>query len=101
MFKLAAVAMVGLVAAIIANTNLDRAPATEVRAYVLAKNHHSGKGGDDYVLVVWPSWRAGRDRESVEVGRDIFSRAKVGNTVSVDLHPGLFHLPWYNNVSLK
>lgn len=98
-FRWAAIAMAGMIAIIVANSSLDRVPATEIHLYVLAKSSHAGKGGPDYVLIVGPSWRAGRDREALDVGRDIFSRAHVGGAVSIDLHPGFFHLPWYNNVS--
>jgi hypothetical protein len=100
-FRWAALAMICAVAIIIANHFLDRTPATEIQAYVLAKGYHSGKGGPSFTLTVGPSWRVGRDSESLDVGRDVFSRANVGNAVSIDVHPGLFHLPWYNNVSPK
>jgi hypothetical protein len=99
MFRWAALAMVGLIAIIIANSSLDRVPATEIHVYILAKSSHYGKGGPDYLLIVGPSWRVGRDRESLDVGRGTFSRVHIGETVSIDLHPGFFHVPWYNNVS--
>jgi len=98
MFRWAAIAMVGMVVAVLANSSLDKAPAKEIHAYVIGKRSHSGKGGPDYTLIVGPSWRVGRDRELLDVGRDTFSRAHVGHMVSIDLHPGYFHLPWYNNV---
>lgn len=98
MFRWSSFAMVGLVAIIIANRSLDRGPATKIEAYVLAKHAHSGKGGSDYTLVVGPSWRPGRNYESLDVGPDTFSRAYVGRTISIDLHKGFFHLPWYANV---
>lgn len=98
MFRWSAFAMVGLVAIIIANRSLDRGTATKVDTYVLAKHSHSGKGGPDYTLVVGPSWRPGRNYESLGVGRDTFSRAYIGGTISLDLHKGFFRLPWYDNV---
>lgn len=98
MFRWAAIALVGMLLTIVANQSLDKAPVTEIRTYVLAKSSRSSKGGPTYTLMVGPSWRAGRGHESLDVAGDIFSRAYVGETVSIDLHPGLFHLPWYNNV---
>ena len=97
-FRWAIILLAVMDAAVIANRSLDREPAAQTHVNVIAKHSHSGKGGEDYTLLVGPSWRSGRHYESLDVGKDTFSRASVGGMVSIDLHAGFFRLPWYNNV---
>jgi len=83
-----------------ANGALDRSPAQPIDLTVAQKyTTHSSKGGTSYHLSVSPSWRPGRMGETLDVDRGAYQKASVGGTVSVDVHPGLFHYSWYSNVT--
>ncbi len=94
----ACVALAAIVAIVLMNQFLDRAPAQKVYATVVYK--HAG-GRSNYYLNVAPSWRKDKTFESLDVGGTTFSNAHVGDAVSIELHPGFFHLPWHGNVLLR
>jgi len=94
----ACIALAALVAIVLMNRLLDRTPAQKVYATVVFKFAGSRS---TYYLDVAPSWRSGKTSESLSVGRTTFSNAHVGDAVSIELHPGLFHMPWRGNVLLR
>jgi uncharacterized membrane protein len=97
-YKWAAVVLAVFAGALFANGALDRSPGTQVHATVIQKCASRGRGGTSYSLTVSPSWRSGRDDERLEVkGRTFFS-VETGETVSVEVHPGLFGLPWFSEI---
>jgi len=93
----ACVALAALAAIVLLNQLLDKAPAREAYATVVYKF----RGRYNNYLDVAPSWQEGRTFESLEVGFTTYSSAQVGQTVSIELHPGFFRLPWHNHVSLQ
>jgi hypothetical protein len=81
------------------NGHLDSSPLDRVRTMVIHKAVISGtKGSIQYNLTV-SSWRAGRNLENFNVVRNVFDRAVVGKTVTVELHKGFFGLPWLGSIS--
>jgi hypothetical protein len=85
---------------LVANGALDRSPAQAIDLTVAEKyTTHSNKGGAKYHLAIIPSWRPGRTGETLDVDLGAYQKASVGGTVSVDVHPGLFHYSWYSNVT--
>ncbi len=94
----ACVALAALASIVLMNRFLDRAPAQKVYATVVFK--YAG-GRLTYYLDVSPSWRSGKNSESLSVSSTIYSNAYVGDAVSIELHPGFFHLPWRGNVLLR
>jgi hypothetical protein len=95
-----AIAFAGFAILLFANGALDRSPAQPIDLTIAQKyTTHSSKGGTKYHLSVSPSWRAGRTGETLDVDRSAYQKASVGGAVSVDVHPGLFHYSWYDNVT--
>jgi len=81
------------------NGPLDKSPRSDVRVTVIRKEvDNGGRFGPHYYLVV-SSWRPGRSSENLRVGSQVFERAIVGKSVTVELHKGYFGLPWYGSVS--
>ncbi len=81
------------------NGGLDGSPLNRVRTTVIRKAViSSGKGSTRYNLTV-SSWRAGGNVENFNVVRNVFDRAVVGKTVTVELHKGFFGLPWWGSIS--
>lgn len=100
MFMWSGLALLLLGVVLLANGGLDRAPAHEVRPTVISKAVIRGRNGNQCILVV-SSWRPGRDQEKLTVGTRVFERAVVGETIRVELHQGLFGLPWRESISAQ
>ena len=91
-------ALVLLALLLFLNGGLDRSPWNEVRTTVIRKTVVRGGRATRYNVTV-SSWRPGRSVENVNVGSQVFNRAVVGKTVTVDLHKGFFGLPWFGSIS--
>lgn len=90
-----------LIALVIAmNGALDWRPTMVVRARIVGMRVTSGKYSSTYHLDL-ASWRPGRTTEDIAVGSGLYARASVGRQVAVEVHPGLFGLPWYRKVTLE
>jgi hypothetical protein len=77
----------------------DKTPPLEAIATVIDKRtSHSSRGGTSYYLTVAPSWRPGRLSEELLVNGQTFSIVSSGGNVSIAVHAGFFHLPWYNDI---
>jgi hypothetical protein len=94
----AAVVMLAFVIA--GNGALDSSPVRLVRSSMIRKNITSGRYSTTHHLHV-SSWRPGRSTEDLAVGVPLYVRASVGQPVAVEVHNGLFGLPWYGQISLE
>ena len=95
----AGVMLIALVFAM--NGALDWKRPTVVRSRVIQIRVTHGRYYSSTNHLVLASWRPGRATEDVSVGDALYSRATVGQQVSLEVHPGLFGLPWYNRVRLE
>jgi hypothetical protein len=85
-----------------ANGALDKSPPQVVYAAVVQKSAiHLWRGSVIYHLVVNPSWRAGRNDETLKVDSPLYQQANIGDTVSINLHRGWSHLSWYDCVMIR
>lgn len=87
-----------LAAFLIVNGIADRAPVRQVQTSITRKYITSGRYTTNYHLVV-SSWRQGQDQERLRVSGKAYHSMYVGEPVVVEVHPGLFGLPWYSRVS--
>jgi hypothetical protein len=87
-----------LAAFLIVNGIADRAPVRQVQTSITRKYVTSGRYTTNYHLVVSP-WRPGEDHVTLRVGRNVYHAMFVGEPVVVEVHAGLFGLPWYSRVS--
>ena len=83
---------------ILLNGALDRSPVRPVRTAVICKSISSGRHSTTYLLIV-SSWRPGRTGEKLRVSRGTYRSMFVGEPMVVEVHQGLFGLPWYGQVS--
>ncbi|HTR47979.1 MAG TPA: hypothetical protein VMM16_11400 [Verrucomicrobiae bacterium] len=92
--------LVAVAVLLFANCALDSKSPAQFKASVVSKYSQKGyRGGDTYYLTVAPSWRAGRADEEVEVNPEVYATFRIGETVVVEVHGGLFHIPWYGAIS--
>ena len=89
-----------LAAGLLLNGAMDRFPPVEVHTTVVRKAMFSGsqKYGTHYQVIV-SSWRPGRSQEQFDVDSDVYRRAVVGRSATLELHKGYFGIPWYGNLS--
>lgn len=85
---------------LIMNGALDWAPPRIESSSILEMRITSGKYSSTHHLVLI-SWRPGRAKEDLAVGTALYAHASVGQRVSVEVHKGLFGLPWYGKVTLE
>jgi hypothetical protein len=81
------------------NGYLDRSIPYEVRTTVIRKAVIRGRA-TQYNLTV-SSWRTGRSIENFNVALKVFERAAVGKSVTVEVHEGLFSMPWHGKISTE
>ena len=90
-----------LIALLIAsNGALDWAPPIVVKSRIIKTRVTHGKYSSTNHLIL-ASWRQGRTTEDVAVGDALYSCATIGRQVSIEVHPGLFGMPWYGRVTLE
>jgi hypothetical protein len=98
-YKYAGIGVVGFALCLFLNGALDRNPSMQVHARISQKSASRGRGSTTYILILDPSWRDGRTQERLDVSRATFVSVRTGDQVSVDVHRGLFGLPWFSRVS--
>jgi hypothetical protein len=80
------------------NGALDKSPVTPVRTTIVSKRITRGRyGAASYTLTV-SSWRPGRATEAFAVDGRTYRATSVQKLVVVEMHRGLFGLPWYSGV---
>jgi hypothetical protein len=79
------------------NGMADRAPAHLIQTSITRKYISRGKTTSYHLIV--SSWRPGEDHERLRVDREVYHAMFVGEPVVVEVHPGLFALPWYGRIS--
>jgi hypothetical protein len=75
------------------NCALDPHKPAVFTATVLDRHVVRGKGAT-YYLDLSP-WGPRRDEEQMEVSHDFYHIVAEGDTVNVNIKPGLLHIPWY------
>jgi hypothetical protein len=94
--KLWALVALAFASFLLADRYLDKSPAQLVRVTVVRKSERrSARGGTAYILEVAPSWRSGRDAESLYVDGITFGGIRLGEDVTISVHKGLVGVPWY------
>ncbi len=94
----AAVVLLALVIA--GNGALDNSPVRVVNSSILQKTVSHGRYSTSHHLHV-ASWQQGRSTEDFSVGIPLYVRASIGQTITVEVHNGLFGLPWYGKIVLE
>jgi hypothetical protein len=97
-YRYAGFAILALAGVVGLNGALDWTPATPVKTSILGKTISHGRRSTTYRLVV-ASWREGRMEERLEVSQTTFRGTFVGEPVVIELHRGVFGLPWYGRIS--
>jgi hypothetical protein len=86
------VLLYGFTAPVIINCNFDYSAPKEYKAQVLSQRVSTGKHTSyDLTLSKWGP----RESEEAEVSKSLYYEVKVGDTVYVNLKPGLFKIPWF------
>jgi hypothetical protein len=85
---------------IVGNGALDISPARIVKSSILHKNISRGRYSTTHHFFV-TSWRPGRSTEDLAVAVPLYVRASVGEVLTVEVHNGLFGLPWYGKIVLE
>jgi len=92
--------LVAVALLLFANCALDAKPPARFEVRVVSKHSQSGsRGGVSYYLTVAPSWRSGKTDEEIPVSLTDYVTYRVGETVIIEVHGGLFHVPWYGAIS--
>jgi hypothetical protein len=79
------------------NGGFDRSAATPVTTTIIRKQVVRGRSGPSYTLKV-RSWRPGRTTESLGVQAETYRIASQEKPIVVEMHHGVFGLPWYSGV---
>ncbi|WP_121811425.1 hypothetical protein [Mucilaginibacter kameinonensis] len=86
------VLLYGFTAPVIINCNFDYSNPKEYKVQVLSQRISTGKHTSyDLTLSKWGQ----KESEETEVSKSLYYQVKVGDTVYVNLKPGLFKMPWY------
>lgn len=92
-------AMLIFSALLVLNGAMDRYPPMQFQTHVVHGSYfRSAKFGDTYNMVVSPSWRLGRNEETLRVNLPTFSTLRSGEQVRVVIHRGAFSMPWLGAV---
>ena len=89
--------LVGLAFVLGLNGLADRAPVQLVRTPITRKYVTRGKT-TSYHLVV-SSWRPGRDEERFRISSSKYQSMYIGEPIVIEVHSGVFALPWYGRIS--
>jgi hypothetical protein len=87
-----------LASLLVVNAKLDGSPVHDRETRVVGKFSMSAMVPTRRLIVV--SWRDGRRYERVPVSQAEYSEFHVGETVVVEIHPGLAGIPWVAGVTL-
>jgi hypothetical protein len=79
------------------NGAFDHSPATPVHTSLLYKQAVRGRSGTSYTLRV-RSWRPGRETEDLGVSGRAYRSASTQKGIVLEMHRGVFGLPWYSGV---
>jgi hypothetical protein len=79
------------------NGALDHSPVNPTRTSILRKTLSRGRSTSRYLIVA--SWRPDRFEEKLQVNRDTYQRFRTGAPVVIEIHRGLFGIPWYGQIS--
>ena len=86
------VLLYGFTAPVLINCNFDYSEPKVYNAQVLNQRVSTGKH-TSYNLTI-SQWGQ-RESEETEVSKSLYNEVKVGDTVNVNLKPGIFKMPWF------
>jgi hypothetical protein len=84
----------GYGAAVVADVQLDPAPATPIQAPVLEKYVTHSKSSTNYHVRL-PPWGPRTRPDSVDVSRSTYFELQVGDPLCILEHPGALGLAWF------
>jgi len=96
-YKYSGTLSVVLAGVLFLNGVLDHSPVNPTRTPILRKTLSRGRSTSRYLIVA--SWRPGRFEERLQVNGDTYHRFVVGAPVVIEIHRGLFGVPWYGKIS--
>jgi len=92
--------VVAVAVLLFANCALDAKPPARFEASIVSKNSsYNHRSGETYYLTVAPSWRSGKGDEDIQVSPPDYATYRIGETIVIEVHGGLFHIPWYGAIS--
>jgi hypothetical protein len=90
--------LIAMALVLFANGALDRSPPKQIFASIVDKRISRATRGPSYSVTITPSWRLGETEADLSVTADTFAILSTGGRVSIDVHPGFFHLSWYDDI---
>ena len=78
-----------------ANCTYDYSKPSVYESKVLNKKTKRGRKGRRRYLVTVAPWGHHFDKESISITKSQYDELAIGETIKIDLKPGLFGIPWY------
>lgn len=82
---------------VLLNGALDHSTAERHHAVVTQKIKNSGRSPSYYLE--FDSWRPNKTIEKLHVSSDVYWRFNVGDPAIVEVHRGVFEIPWVSGIS--
>jgi hypothetical protein len=78
----------------VGNGAMDSNPPQKVSVLITEKDASRGRSAMYYRFEV-TSWRSGHEKEILNVKHEVYRRYRVGDQLSITVHPGKFGIPWF------
>ena len=75
------------------NCGYDKSPDQYYKASVLG--HHISHGKSTSYYLYLSTWGQCHEQKQISVDRSFYDNTNVGDSVKIDLKPGLLHIPWF------
>lgn len=75
------------------NCSYDKSPDQYYKASVLG--HHISHGRSTSYYLYLSTWGPCQEQKEINVDRSFYDNTNVGDSVKIDLKPGLLHIPWF------
>lgn len=75
------------------NCSYDKSPDQYYKASVLG--HHISHGRSTNYYLYLSTWGPCQEQKEINVDRSFYDNTNVGDSVKIDLKPGLLHIPWF------
>ncbi|WP_214072431.1 hypothetical protein [Mucilaginibacter sp. dw_454] len=75
------------------NCGFDNSPDQIYKASVLG--HHISHGKSTAYYLYLSTWGPCHENKQVDVGSKMYYSTQIGDSVKIDLKPGLLHIPWF------
>ena len=83
----------GLGSVVKINCVFDHSPDKEYKASVLG--HHISRGKHTSYILYLSTWGPCNVQKQIDVGSKMYNEVNPGDSVKIDLKPGLLHIPWF------